>query len=169
MAFSCRYGTFEYFVMPFGLMNAPSIFNRVMNQVLFDFLDSCIVVYLDNILMFIHTKDDHMYDLNAVFKRFQKAQLYVKESKCALHQKKVEFLGHVVSEDGVSVHTNKIDAVRDWPAPTSITELQCLLGLENYYYCLFKGLVEFQHPLLIYFKAKSYSNLILNSMLLFML
>ena len=57
----------------------------------------------------------------------------MKESKCALYLEKVEFLGHIVSEDGVSVQTSKIDTVRDWPAPTSITELQCFLGLENYY------------------------------------
>ena len=69
--FSCRYGTFEYLVIPFGLLNAPSIFYRVMNQILFDVLDSCVVVDLDNILVFSHTKDDHLYDhlynLNAIF------------------------------------------------------------------------------------------------------
>ena len=66
-AFSCRYGTFEYLFMPFGLMNAPGTFKRVINQVLFDLLDSCVFVYLDDILVFNCTKEDHMRDLNAVF------------------------------------------------------------------------------------------------------
>ena len=133
--------------MPFGLMNAPSTFQRVMNQVLFDLLDSCVVVYLDDILVFSRTKEDHEQDLNAVFKRLQKAQLYVKESKCALYLKKVEFLGHVVSAEGVSVQTSKINAVRDWPAPTSITELQCFLGLANYYRRFVKGFAKVAAPL----------------------
>ena len=133
--------------MLFGLMNAPSTFQRVMNQVLFDLLDSCVVVYLDYILVFSRTKEDHEWDLNAVFKRLWKAQLYVKESKCALYLKKVEFLGHVVSADGVSVQISKIDAVRDWPAPISITELQCFLGLANYYRRLVKGFAKVAAPL----------------------
>ena len=70
--FSCRYGTFEYLVMPLGLMNAPSIFKRVMNQVIFCLLDSCIVIYLDDILAFCHMKENYERDLNAVFKRLQK-------------------------------------------------------------------------------------------------
>ena len=118
-----------------------------MNQVLFDLLDSCIVVYLDDILVFSHTKEDRKQDLNAVLKRLQKAQLYVKESKCALCLKKAEFLGHVVSEDGVSVQTSKIDAVRNWPAPTGITELQCFLGLANYYCWFVKGFARIAAPL----------------------
>ena len=146
-AFSCRYGTFEYLVMPFGLMNAPSTFQRLINQVFFDLLDSCVVVYLDGILVFSHTKEDNKQDLNAVFKRLQKAQLYVKESKCALYFEKVDFLGHVVSADGVSVQTSKINAVRDWPAPTSIAELQFFLGLANYYCQFVKEFAKVTAPL----------------------
>ena len=87
-------------------------------------------------------KEDYEHDLNAVFKRFQKAQLCVKESKCALYLKKVEFLGHVVSADGVSVQTSKINTARDQPAPTSTTELQCFLGLANYYRWFVKGFAK---------------------------
>ena len=103
-----------------------------MNKALLDLLDSYIITYLDNTLVLGRTKEDYVYDVNAAFKRLQKAQIYIKESKYAFFLKKIEFLGHVVSEDSVLIQVKKIDAVRDWPVPTSISELQCFFILENY-------------------------------------
>ena len=114
-AFSCRYGTYEYLVMPFGLMNAPSTFQRIMNQVFFDMLDRNVIVYLDDILIFTKTEQEHRKVLAEVFRRLAHYSLYVKEKKCALFLRQVEFLGHIVTEEGISVQSGKIDAVRDWP------------------------------------------------------
>ena len=122
-AFSCRYGTFEYLVMPMGLTNAPSTFQRVMNHVFFDLLDDCVIVYLDDILIFSRTKEEHLTALNKVFSRLAQFKLVLKESKCSLFLKSVAFLGYVVSSEGISVQKGKIAAVQDWPQPKNLTEL----------------------------------------------
>ena len=114
-AFSCRYGTYEYLVMPFGLMNAPSTFQRIMNQVFFDMLDKNVIVYLDDILIFTKTEQEHRQVLAEVFRHLAHYSLYVKEKKCALFLSQVEFLGHIVTAEGISVQSGKIDAVKDWP------------------------------------------------------
>ena len=114
-AFSCRYGTYEYLVMPFGLMNAPSTFQRIMNQVFFDMLDKNVIVYLDDILIFTKTEQEHRQVLAEVFRHLAYYSLYVKEKKCALFLSQVEFLGHIVTAEGISVQSGKIDAVKDWP------------------------------------------------------
>ena len=94
-----------------------------MNNVFFDLLDDFVVVYLDDILIFSKTYEDHVRHLHAVFKRLQENQLFVRSDKCALLLRSVEFLGHVIDSEGVHVQTSKISAVTNWPEPTSINEL----------------------------------------------
>ena len=102
-AFTCRYGTFEFLVMPFGLKNAPAHFQRSMNMLLADLLDVCVLVYMDDILIFSQTAEQHVEHVKRVFQRLQDHQWHVKESKCALFLSEVEFLGHVVSAQGIKV------------------------------------------------------------------
>ena len=118
-----------------------------MNQDFFIYLlNFCVTIYLGDILEFSYTKEDYMNDLNAVFKRFWYAELYVKESKYVFCLKKVGFLGYIVVEDGILVQNSKIDAVRNCPALTSITEFYCFLSLVNYYHRFVKGFARIAAP-----------------------
>ena len=134
-------------VMPFGLMNAPGTFQRIMNQVFFDILDKNIIVYLDDILIFTKTEEEHRQILAEVFRRLAHYSLYVKEKKCALFLRQVEFLGHIVTAEGIRVQSGKIDAVKEWPQPRTVTELQQFLGLCNYYRRFIKGYATVAAPL----------------------
>ena len=102
-AFLYRYAIFEYLVMPMGLTNAPSTFYRVINHVFFDLLDDFVIVYLDDILIFSRTKEEHITVFNKVFSHLAKFKLVLKESKCALFFKSVMFLGNIVSAEGLSI------------------------------------------------------------------
>ena len=102
-AFTCRYGTFEFLVMPFGLCNAPSTFQRVMNRVFFDLLDKGVLIYLDDILVYSKTVEEHLVLLDQVFDLLDQYKLHVKAKKCALFLESVEFLGYKVSSSGLHV------------------------------------------------------------------
>ena len=141
--------------MPFGLMNAPSTFQRIMNQVFFDMLDRNVIVYLDDILIFTKTEQEHREVLAEVFKRMAHYSLFVKETKCALFLSQVEFLGHIVTAEGISVQPGKVDAVRDWPQPKTVTELQQFLGLCNYYRRFIVGYAKVAAPLTDLLRGKS--------------
>ena len=114
-AFTCRYGTFEFTVMSFGLKNAPSHFQRSMNMLLSDLLDVCVLVYMDDILIYSKSAEQHVAHVKQVFARLSAKGWHCKQSKCALFLPSVEFLGHVVSADGVRVVESKVEAVRSWP------------------------------------------------------
>ncbi|GJP50206.1 hypothetical protein CLOM_g9351 [Closterium sp. NIES-68] len=117
-AFRTRYGSYEYLVMPFGLTNAPATFQAEMNHILRPLLDECVVVYLDDIL--IYSRDDmkqHVEHLRRVFEILRRERFYVKLSKSKLALEKVQFLGHMVSAHGVHVDPKKIEAVRTWKTP----------------------------------------------------
>lgn len=136
-AFQCQLGHFEYRVLPFGLCNAPSTFQALMNRVLTkeggaSLLDF-VIVYLDDILIFSRTEEEHLTHLETVCDRLQKETLYAKRSKCSFGLKEVEFLGHIVSSRGISTDPQKITAVQEWPAPANSTEVAAFLGLANFY------------------------------------
>ena len=101
--------------MPFGLTNAPSTFQRVMNTVFLKLLDKGVVIYLDDILVYSKTVDEHIKLLNEVFALLQKYQLYVTAEKCALFLESVEFLGHTITKNGLHVEKGKVSAIEDWP------------------------------------------------------
>ena len=122
-AFTCRYGTFQFTVMPFGLSSAPSTFQRMMNNIFFELLDEGVVCYLDDLLVYSRSVQEHLVLLDKVFGLLQKHKLYLKESKCSLFLDRVNFLGHVVSAEGVSMESGKIDAVRAWPVPKTVTHV----------------------------------------------
>lgn len=119
--------------MPFGLTSAPSTFQRVMNTIFFDLLDRGVLVYLDDVLVYSRTIDEHIELLDHVFSLFHLHKLYLKESKCSLFMERVNFLGHVVSAKGIELESGKVEVVQKWPTPTTVTHIQQFLGLCNYY------------------------------------
>ena len=132
-AFRTRYGHYEYLVLPFGLSNAPATFMGLMIEVFRPLLDKSVVIYLDDILIFSRTWEDHLQDVGAVLQRLRDSKLYAKVYKCEFGKESVEFLGHVVCNEGVSVDAKKVEAIKEWPVPTNIHDLRAFLGLANYY------------------------------------
>ncbi|CAI7766698.1 unnamed protein product [Closterium sp. NIES-54] len=131
-AFRTRYESFEYTVMPFGLTNAPATFQMTMNEAFRPLLDKCVIIYLDDILVYSRDKQQHLADLEAVFIVLDKHRLLTKGSKCEFFQDRLEFLGHVISETEVEIDPKKLDTLKAWHPPTNITELQSFLGFVNY-------------------------------------
>jgi hypothetical protein len=132
-AFSTRYGLFEYLVMSFGLTNAPAHFMYLMNSVFMPELDKIIIVFIDDILVYSQSEEEHVEHLRIVLTRLRDNQLYAKFSKCEFWLNKVPFLSHVLFEDGISVDPTKVQEVLDWKAPTTVTEVQSFLDLVGYY------------------------------------
>jgi len=132
-AFSTRYGLYEYLVMSFGLMNAPAHFMYLMNSVFMPELDKFVVVFIDDILIYSKNEEEHAEHLRIVLQRLREHKLYAKFTKCEFWLKKVQFLGHVISEDGISVDPSKIQDVLNWEEPTSVLEIRSFLGLAGYY------------------------------------
>lgn len=132
-AFRTRYGHFEFTVLPFGLTNAPATFMRLMNEVFQPLLDQCVVVYLDDILIFSKTPEEHEQHLRQVLQLLRKHKLYGKLSKCSFFQPAVDFLGHTVSREGISMDEHKVKAIQDWPEPANSKDLRSFLGLAAYY------------------------------------
>ena len=132
-AFRTRYGHYEFLVMPFGLTNAPATFQNLMNDVLRPYLDQFVVVYLDDILVYSNTWDEHVAHLRQVLSRLRENALYAKKSKCDFAKSQVEYLGHVVGGGSLRVDPAKIEVVRQWPTPTCVRDVQSFLGFANYY------------------------------------
>ena len=132
-AFRTRYGHYEFLVMPFGLTNAPAAFMDLMNKVFKEYLDKFVIVFIDDILIYSKTQEEHKEHLRIVLNTIRKHQLYAKFSKCEFWLDRVHFLGHVVSQEGIAVDPTKIDAINQWPAPKSVTEIRSFLGLAGYY------------------------------------
>jgi len=105
----------------------------LMNRVLHSFLDKFVVVFIDDILIYSRTKEDHQEHLHTVLKTLVDHRFYAKLKKCDFWMEKVHFLGHVISAEGISVDPGKIAAVIDWPRPTNITEVRSFLGMASYY------------------------------------
>ncbi|KAI3820706.1 hypothetical protein L1987_08254 [Smallanthus sonchifolius] len=124
-AFRTRYGHYEFMVMPFGLTNALAVFMDLMNRVCKPYLDKFLIVFIDVILIYSKTKSDHVQHLRLVLDILRKEQLYAKFSKCEFWLKEVQFLGHIVNEKGIHVDPAKIEAIENWNAPKTPTEVHC--------------------------------------------
>ncbi|GJS89668.1 putative reverse transcriptase domain-containing protein [Tanacetum coccineum] len=132
-AFRTRYGHFEFTVMPFGLTNAPKIFIDLMNRVCRPYLDKFVIVFIDNILIYSKTQEENVEHLRLVLEILKKEKLYAKFSKCELWLREVQFFGHVINGNGIHVDPSKIEAVKNWKAPRTPTEVRSFLGLAGYY------------------------------------
>lgn len=132
-AFKTREGLFEWLVMPFGLSSAPSTFMRIMNQALRPFIGRFVVVYFDDILIFSPSLADHEDHLRQVLQVLRKEEFYAAKHKCEFGVSQVLFLGYVVSDQGLAVDTSKIEAVRSWPTPRTVSEVRSFHGLASFY------------------------------------
>ncbi len=132
-AFNTPRGHFEYLVMPFGLSNSPAVFQALVNDVLRDMVDQFIYVYLDDILIFSTSLQEHVQHVRRVLQRLLENGLFVKAEKCEFHAQSVPFLGHIVSAEGIRMDPEKIMAVVEWPSPDSRKALQRFLGFANFY------------------------------------
>jgi hypothetical protein len=132
-AFLTRYGSFEFRVMPFGLTNAPAVFMDLMNRVFRVYLDKFIIVFIDDILIYSRTEEEHEEHLRITLQTLRDNQLYGKFSKCEFWLSEVKFLGHVISRNGLAVDPSKVEAVVNWMPPTTVTEVRSFLGLAGYY------------------------------------
>jgi hypothetical protein len=133
MAFSTRYGLYEYLVMSFGLTNAPAYFMYLVNSVFMPELDKFVVVFIDDILIYSKTKEDHANHIRVVLQRLRDHRLYAKFSKCEFWLDSVKFLGHTISSEGISVDPTKVQEVMDWKPLTSVHQIRSFLGLAGYY------------------------------------
>jgi hypothetical protein len=131
--FRTRYGSFEWLVMPFGLSNAPAAFQRFMNDVFSDMLDVNVVVYLDDILIYSDNPDDHHRHVIEVLRRLRKHGLYAKPEKCEFSRTSVEYLGYVLSPQGLTMAKDKVQTILDWPEPRKVKDIQSFLGFANFY------------------------------------
>ncbi|KAL0192325.1 hypothetical protein M9458_010621, partial [Cirrhinus mrigala] len=143
-AFNTPRGHFEYRVFPFGLSNAPAVFQALVNDVLRDMIDRFVFVYLDDILIFSPSYQDHVQQ---VLQRLLENQLFVKAEKCEFHVKSVSFLGHIISVEGIRMDPAKVRAVSDWPTPDSRKALQRFLGFANFYRRFIRDFGQVSAPL----------------------
>ncbi|XP_071905688.1 uncharacterized protein [Coffea arabica] len=146
-AFNSRYGHFEFAVMPFGLTNAPAAFMDLMHRVFKPYLDRFVVVFIDDILVYSKTREEHEQHLTLVLLTLRDHRLYAKFSKCEFWLEKISFLGHVISKEGITVDPAKVEAVAEWKRPENPTEIRSFLGLAGYYRRFIKDFSKLAGPL----------------------
>jgi hypothetical protein len=146
-AFRTRYGHYEFLVMPFGLTNAPAVFMDLMNRVFHEYLDRFVIVFIDDILVYSKSLEEHEDHLRIVLQILRDKKLYAKLKKCEFWLNQVVFLGHVVSKDGITVDPSKIEAVVSWDRPTNVSEVRSFLGLAGYYRRFVEGFSRIAAPL----------------------
>ena len=120
--------------MLFGLTNAPMVLQQFMNDIFSDFLDVCVVIYLDDILIYSNSMSEHHRHMKEVLKCLRKAGLYTKAEKCEFHSELVEYLGYILSPSGLIMSDDKIKIIQDWPEPKKVNDIQSFLGFANFYH-----------------------------------
>ena len=131
-AFNSRYGHYEFTVMSFGLTNAPATFNRLMQDIFKRQLDKYVLVFFDDILIYSKNEEEHEKHVREVLSILREHQLYAKMSKCTFFAKKVEYLGFIVSKEGIALDPAKVQDIIDWPQPKNVKEVQGFLGITGW-------------------------------------
>jgi len=145
--FRSRYGHYEYVVMPFGVTNALMVFMDYMNRIFRPFLDKFVVVFIDDILIYSRTQEEHAEHPRLVLGILREKRLYAKLSKCEFWMDEVQFLGHVISAQGIAVDPAKVDAVVKWESSKLATEIRSFVGLAGYYRRFIEGFSKIVAPL----------------------
>ncbi|GJX41644.1 reverse transcriptase domain-containing protein [Tanacetum coccineum] len=146
-AFRTRYRHYEFQVMPFGLTNAPAVFMDLMNRVCRPYLDKFVIMFIDDILIYSKTKEEHDAHLRQILELLKKEKLYAKFLKCDFWLSKVQFLGHVIDSEGIHVDPAKIESIKDWESPKTPTEIRQFLGLAGYYRRFIEGFSKIAKPM----------------------
>lgn len=146
-AFVCSYGLFHFKVIPFGLKNAPATFQRLMETVLGDLRGKICFVYLDDIIVFSHSKEQHFNDLQVVLDTLRNAGLTVNMKKSNFFQETLKFLGHVVSSEGIQVNSEKTEAIKNFPVPSNLKSFQRFLGMAGWYHRFVADFSQIAEPL----------------------
>jgi hypothetical protein len=146
-AFKTRFGHYEFTVLPFGLTNAPGVFMSLMNGVFREYLDKFVQVFIDDILIYSRTMEEHDEHLRLVLQCLREHKLYGKLSKCSFYQSRIHYLGHVISGEGIAVDPAKVEAIMEWPAPTNVTEVRSFMGLAGYYRRFVEGFSRIANPI----------------------
>ena len=146
-AFTTPFSLYEYTRMPMGLASAPATFQRLMQATMSDFAFQFLLVYLDDLLVYSKTFDEHMEHLERLLQRVTETGLKLKASKCQFLRREVTYLGHTISADGVSCESGKVECVQNWPTPTTTTELRSFLGFASYYRRFISGFARIAGPL----------------------
>ena len=133
-AFRIYYGSFELSVMPFGLTNAPMAFQRFINDIFSNLLDICVMIYLDDILIYSNNMSEHHWHVKEVLKCLYKTGLYAKAEKCKFHSKSVKYLGYIFSPSGLIMSNDKVKIIQDWLKPKKVKDIQSFLGFANFYH-----------------------------------
>jgi transposase InsO family protein len=146
-AFRTRYGHFEYLVVPFGLTNAPAAFQAYINKALVGLLDVVCIVYLDDILIFSKDEEEHEKHVRLVLERLRQAQLFVNLDKSRFHERQCEYLGYLVTPEGIKLDEKRVKTIQDWPEPKTVREIRMFIGFLNYYRRFVKGFSRIAAPL----------------------
>jgi hypothetical protein len=134
--------------MSFGLTNTPAYFMYLMNKVFMEYLDKFVVVFINDILVYSRSEEQHEEHLHLALQKLRENRLYAKLSKCEFWMKQVAFLGHVISNGGISVDLSKVQDVLSWNAPMSVSDIQSFLGLAGYYRRFIKGFSKISKPMI---------------------
>ena len=146
-AFNTKYGQFEYLVMPMGLCNAPATFQSLMNRIFYDCVDVFLVVYMDDLLIFSKDEKSHFEHLNIVLSRLADHKLYVSSKKCEFMKAEINFLGLIVGKNGVRVDPKKVEVLKNWRKPKSLTEVRSFMGLLQFFRRFIKDFSKLAAPL----------------------
>jgi Reverse transcriptase (RNA-dependent DNA polymerase)/RNase H-like domain found in reverse transcriptase len=133
--------------MPFGLTNGPAVFQHFMNDVFGDMLDVCVIFYINDTLIYSDNPSQHREHVHEVLRHLRLHSLYAKADKCKWHQDSVEFLGHMLSADGLMMSKEKVQMIRDWPEPWKVKDIQSFLGFANFYRLLIHNYSDITVPL----------------------
>jgi hypothetical protein len=146
-AFVSRYGLYEYTVMSFRLTNAPTYFMYLMYKIFMEYLDKFVMVFINDILVYSRSVEEHIEHLHLVLQKLQDHRLYAKLSKCEFWLKPVAYLGHIISKGGIFVDPSKVQDILGWNAPTSVRDIRSFLGLAGYYLRFIEGFSKITKPM----------------------
>ena len=146
-AFTCRYSHYQFRVMPFGLTNAPATFQCMMNDILCEFIDCCAMVYLDDVIIFSGTEEEHIRNVLDVVRKLQKHSLILNEKKCEWGRSSILYLGHIASGEGLRMNPAKVEAILKWPSCTTISKVRGFLNVAGYYRQFIRGFAKMASPM----------------------